>query len=1545
MAAMRALGFSGSTPDCLGDQPKRKRSSGVVEGPPLRSVLCSGGGDRRTVSLQRGESRGRRLGVEVKPLRTRRRRGDFSHSRSRQLGPADGVWIKCSKKRSSTGRHGEESRGEENQVRSVQLFVGERRRKRRKEGAKQEKETTKQKEGEGDGRSFNLELERREFGPTLQGSSGFAKKAEVFKLNRRHRRVRRGSAISGNPTGAEDSQILPGTAEQAGAEGCKELFGVWTGRDCAGAYSCSGDAEVLPSGTGGVKPDAVNAERVSDSVHRHRLSAGGASVARHGCAHATTQSHRSGLKRSIVGVGGESGGHKGESESFFEGRSQHCIGRIEARTSLDVGDAAADLDAGWSERKRRKKRDCERQPGEDRMERRKRKGEGRKGEGRSIADRSAATRVKKFRVMQTREFEGSLPDDLVAGLSDDIGQAATTIPHKCRKGTNDPFIGPIPPHSGSFYEEGLPDLQKQVAGRAGVNSRDRQIAIEALDFKCLPGQHRVQASGSEGEIHVLKLRATPHSPRRGINESFMDSSPSCSETLDQMSFEHSSPAVGVPRSFSPSKHKVPDELFKPPQVASRKRPCMLQVGCEVADHLLNTFESISGPAPSQKPSDTVGREDPIFPLPIPSGPMVLRGGAGSKQFCRFDGWLKAVILGLNCLYGARNPINEGPPTKAQQRVLSSICERLRHLKRWESFPLPAAGWASLLQGSSINSYGEEVCVAKRVQWENLVLSLPEKGGVVPLTAVCRLGMLHYVQNPQAFLKPPEERKHFPAPPVRVQDEHWEAVARGLIDRNICTTIPLEDVLHVEGRPVLSGLFGVTKQEWDGPFEVLRLIMDLRPVNSFCEAFAGDTATLPLVSQLTQLELIVTDDLVICSEDLKAMFYCFELDRSWYKLLGFNKIIPASLNPPGDCRPHVLCARVLPMGFINSVAIAQHLHRNIVHEAAERAEVSEANELRRNAPWPKAEPVFRVYLDNFDLLQRKNKDLAQTLEGSSPSFVEALRSVYDELGLPRNHKKTVESSRFAEVQGAEVDGVLGCATPKLTKLARYLAIALQFLQSETCTQKQAQICAGGLVYIAMYQRPMMSCLNRIWTFITNFSEGRSASLQIPKAVKREVSTFICLLPLARIGFRSEWSSLASASDASEQGGGITVSSSLTGLGVAASTKSVRGNRQTISELQGVLVVSLFDGIGSLRVALDVLGVNVCGYVSIEQDQSCRRVLDSFFPSALHLEKVENVSHREVREWATLFSRTSMVLVGGGPPCQGVSGLNASRRGAIEDSRSNLVSHFPRIVSLVREHFPWCNVYSLCESVFSMSEEDRAIYTKNLNVLPYVLDAGDVSLARRERLYWFDWEVHSSEGCKIWNPQSNSLTSYGRIHLESKIIPSDFLQPGWKLVSPDKLLPTFTTAQPSAQPREHPAGIDLCSESELHHWSMDQHKFPPFQYRWKNGLLSTSGEWRLPGIQEREAILGFPRNYTFQAWPKGKRKQDPQGFENCRLSLLGNSWSIPVITILLQSLFVKHELVPSRSVQQLVDLCSPGKFVAFAFKCAMRSLCQARCFCAS
>ena len=44
---------------------------------------------------------------------------------------------------------------------------------------------------------------------------------------------------------------------------------------------------------------------------------------------------------------------------------------------------------------------------------------------------------------------------------------------------------------------------------------------------------------------------------------------------------------------------------------------------------------------------------------------------------------------------------------------------------------------------------------------------------------------------------------------------------------------------------------------------------------------------------------------------------------------------------------------------------------------------------------------------------------------------------------------------------------------------------------------------------------------------------------------------------------------------------------------------------------------------------------------------------------------------VREWSRDYSQASVVLVGGGPPCQGVSGLNSDRKGALKDESQNFL----------------------------------------------------------------------------------------------------------------------------------------------------------------------------------------------------------------------------------------------------------------------------------
>ena len=64
------------------------------------------------------------------------------------------------------------------------------------------------------------------------------------------------------------------------------------------------------------------------------------------------------------------------------------------------------------------------------------------------------------------------------------------------------------------------------------------------------------------------------------------------------------------------------------------------------------------------------------------------------------------------------------------------------------------------------------------------------------------------------------------------------------------------------------------------------------------------------------------------------FYIFGVPKAWRNFLG-NKTIPSRFHP-GQQGRHVLVAKVLPMGFKNSVSLAQHVHRTVVARGAGQA---------------------------------------------------------------------------------------------------------------------------------------------------------------------------------------------------------------------------------------------------------------------------------------------------------------------------------------------------------------------------------------------------------------------------------------------------------------------------------------------------------------------------------------------------------------------------------------------------------------------------------
>ena len=298
-------------------------------------------------------------------------------------------------------------------------------------------------------------------------------------------------------------------------------------------------------------------------------------------------------------------------------------------------------------------------------------------------------------------------------------------------------------------------------------------------------------------------------------------------------------------------------------------------------------------------------------------------------------------------------------------------------------------------------------------------------------------------------------------------------------------------------------------------------------------------------------------------------------------------------------------------------------------------------------------------------------------------------------------------------------------------------------------------------------------------------------------------------------------------------------------------------------------------------------------------------------------VQAIDETVVQSWALKYSNAGVVILGAGPPCQGVSNLNADKRGALRDVRSRLFQEVPRIKNLLERAFYWAQVHLFMESVASMDAADRSTMSAAVDLIPWRVDSVGMSLCRRPRLYWCTWELLSEEGVVVTPPGDG--WDYGEIQLFAEVDHSKFLHKGWSLAG--DALPTFTTARPSATPGRKPAGISSCSGEELERWREDSHRFPPYQYMHNAGLVSRKKEWRAPDVQEREAIMGFPLNYTRVCVPKNEQKGTD--FENTRMTLLGNSWHVGVVSWLLGQLFSRLGLCPSFTPQQIVQAITPGQ----------------------
>lgn len=154
------------------------------------------------------------------------------------------------------------------------------------------------------------------------------------------------------------------------------------------------------------------------------------------------------------------------------------------------------------------------------------------------------------------------------------------------------------------------------------------------------------------------------------------------------------------------------------------------------------------------------------------------------------------------------------------------------------------------------------------------------------------------------------------------------------------------------------------------------------------------------------------------------------------------------------------------------------------------------------------------------------------------------------------------------------------------------------------------------------------------------EAPVVRLALPWDVKVELSRFIALVPLAQMDFQVPVDGVVTCSDASR----ACSSTGLTDYGRAALNAQVRGDVPESHDLVQVLSVGLFDGIGALRVACDILGLPMAGHVSIEKDPKGHRVVESFFPEMEFFDDVVEFGEEQVAALELKYSNVGVVLVG-------------------------------------------------------------------------------------------------------------------------------------------------------------------------------------------------------------------------------------------------------------------------------------------------------------
>lgn len=203
-----------------------------------------------------------------------------------------------------------------------------------------------------------------------------------------------------------------------------------------------------------------------------------------------------------------------------------------------------------------------------------------------------------------------------------------------------------------------------------------------------------------------------------------------------------------------------------------------------------------------------------------------------------------------------------------------------------------------------------------------------------------------------------------------------------------------------------------------------------------------------------------------------------------------------------------------------------------------------------------------------------------------------------------------------------------------------------------------------------------------------------------------------------------------------------------------------------------------------------------------------------------------------------------------------------------------------------------------------------FSHRLLCVPIISVAADFGLIGRQRLWWtrHPW---SSADCYPKTCTSLRWTKVSGIpRLQTSLQKDDAasLQPDGLHFHADVLsgsasLPCMTTPSPSPNGRPAPkSSKSKLSESARQRWLEDSRRFAPWHYEPTAMMTDAEGKFYVIPPDVKEALHHFPPGYTAH----------PAAQTNDRHRMLGNSWHLGVVKLLLLLLLSAHVAPASASV---------------------------------